>query len=430
MQLDQQETIAGGQLGPSVKTLSGETSVRTAAVQVELTAAAGADKSRVRLTCQDDSAGTWYTLVDLPAGALAVGSTRRWEGEIHQGSACRLVLTPAAGVSGNVKACGKTVKEWTGEAADSKTVDFSAYSDACAIPGCPAKPSVAGVQGVDLAFRSVLPGSAFVNEAPLAGEILHLPFEDTTGSNGVLTLRDVSGGGSNGSCSSGACPIPGQASPSGSAAFFDGVNDAVRVPQVAGQGTTNYLSVAAWIYPTKRSDGSWNRGTFISRYGLWDVACTSDGLIRWVFRNTSPGNVLVSTGYMAALNRWTHIAVIYDAGVIRTYANGVLVHTYNGSGSISNANVLDIGGEPPWSEWFTGSLDDVRLFNRALTVDEIKALYLGSGPVLQLGFEQPWATEGTSLADASGWGHDATLHTGDKRCRKQGGRRSGRQLTR
>ena len=319
----------------------------------------------------------------------------------------------SGGVGGVVKVCGEKIKEWAGNFAGSNTVAFEANSNSCAVPGCPAKPSAAGVEGVDLAFRSVLPGSAFVSEAPPAGEILHLPFEDTPGSNGVLTLRDVSGGSSNGSCSSGACPIPGQASPSGSAAFFDGVNDSVRVPQVAGQGTTNYLSVAAWIHPTKRSDGAWNRGTFISRYGLWDVACTSDGLIRWVFRNTSPGNVLVSTGYMAPLNQWTHIAVVYDAGVIRTYANGVLVHTYNGSGSISNANVLDIGGEPPWGEWFTGSLDDVRLINRALTVDEIKDLYLGSAAVLQLDFEKPWVTDLTDLPDASGWGHDATLHTGD-----------------
>ena len=74
---------------------------------------------------------------------------------------------------------------------------------------------------------------------------------------------------------------------------------------------------------------------------------------------------------------------------------------------------LDIGGEPSLERaGFTGRLDDVRLFNRALTAGEIKALYLGSGPVLQLGFEQPWATEGTSLPDASGWSHDATLHTG------------------
>ena len=51
-----------------------------------------------------------------------------------------------------------------------------------------------------------------------------------------------------------------------------------------------------------------------------------------------------STGHVAPLNQWTHIAAVYDDGVIRTYANGKLVDTFNGSGSISNANVLDIGG--------------------------------------------------------------------------------------
>ena len=261
--------------------MAGETSVRTAAVQVELTAATGADKSRVRLTCQDDSAGTWYTLVDLPAGALAVGSTRRWEGEIHQGSACRLVLTPAGGVSGNVKACGKTVKEWTGEAADSKTLDFTAYSDACAIPGCPAQPSVAGVQGVDLAFRSVLPGSAFVNETPLAGEVLHLPFEDTPGSNGVLTLRDVSGAGINGTCSESSAAVPrrGKLVLPAARPCSMGVNDRYRVPRrYRGQGD-RLPQVAVWIYPTERSDRTPGiRDLHLDAGGL-GTACTSDRLL-------------------------------------------------------------------------------------------------------------------------------------------------------
>ena len=196
------------------------------------------------------------------------------------------------------------------------------------------------------------------------------------------------------------------------AAQFDGINDSLRVPQVAGQGTTNYLTVAAWIYPTKRTDATWNRGTFISRYGLWQVACTSDGLIRWVFRNTNPGNVWHSTGHVVPLNQWTHIAAVYDNGVIRTYANGKLVDTFNGSGSISNANVLDIGGWPGTAEWFSGSLDEVRLLNRALTFEEIQALYTGPGPLLVLPLEQAWATDGANLPDSSGWGHGGTLHAG------------------
>jgi hypothetical protein len=415
--LDQNEAIAGGQIVSTTQTLGGESSTRPVPVKLDLTTATGADQTRVRLSCQHGN-GAWYTLFDLEAGTLKADSTQHWEGEIHQGSACRVELTtsaPSGGVSGIVTVCREQVPggTWTGDFSGTKAVDFTAQSDSCAPPHCPANSSVTGVQGVDVAFRSVLPGSAFVNETPLSEEIVHLPFEDILGSDGG-SVRDVSGAATGGSCASGSCPISGQSSPSGSAVLFDGVNDSVRVPQVAGQGTTSYLTLSAWIYPTKRPDGSWNRGTFVSRYGLWDVGCTSDGLIRWVFRNTDPGNVLVSTGYIAPLNQWTHIAVVYDNGVIRTYVNGgsTPVHTYNGSGAISNANVLDIGGEPPWSEWFTGGLDDVRLFNRALSVDEIRALYIGSGPLLTLSFEKPWAANGAILTDDSGWGHDGALQAG------------------
>ena len=214
--LDRQEAIAGGQLGPGVKALAGETSARTAPVQVDLTAATGADQTRVRLTCQHGSdTGLVYARSTCRRAPLAAGSTRHWEGEIHQGSACRVELTTTAasgGVSGAVKVCGETDQRVDGQLHRLEHRGRSRRTPTRApSPGCPAKPPVAGVQGVDLAFRSVLPGSAFVNEVPLAGEILHLPFEDTPNSSGGLTLRDVSGVGSNGSCGSGACPVLGQA---------------------------------------------------------------------------------------------------------------------------------------------------------------------------------------------------------------------------
>jgi uncharacterized repeat protein (TIGR01451 family) len=416
--LDHEEAIAGGQLGPGVTLLGGDTTHRPVPVEVDLTAATGADRTRVRLTCQHGNEGSWYTLFDLPSGTLSPGDTKIWEGDIHHWSSCRAELTttaaPAGGVSGVVKVCGTQIAQWAGDFAASYTEEFVVHSDSCGEPGCPvgAAPPVSSVQGVDLAFRSVLPGSAFVNEAPPAGEILHLPFEDIPASSGGMVARDVSSLGSNGSCSAGACPVMGQPSPSGTAGLFDGVNDSVRAPQVAGQGTTDTLTAAAWIYPTVRPDGSWNRGTFLSRYGQWALSCTSDGLIRWLFRNTNPGWSLHSTGYVAPLDRWTHIAVVYEYGAIRTYANGVLVDTYAGSGSISNAAVLDIGGEPPWAEYFTGSLDEVRLFSRALTAAEINALYTGSGPLLALSFEKPLATGGDSVTDGSGWGRDGVLNTG------------------
>ena len=117
-----------------------------------------------------------------------------------------------------------------------------------------------------------------------------------------------------------------------------------------------------------------------------------------LFRNTNPGWSLHSTGYVAPLNRWTHIVVVYDNGVVRTYANGALVDTYNGSGSISNAAALNIGQCAGLGRATSrGLIDEVRLFDRALRRAEVKALYVGSGPLLVLPFE-------TQLGDGRrGW---------------------------
>jgi hypothetical protein len=219
----------------------------------------------------------------------------------------------SAGVSGVVRVCGAQIADWSGAFSTSYTEEFVVHSDSCSDSGCPVTltPPVIGIQGVDVAFRPVLPGSAFVNEVPLANEILHLPFEDTLTSDGTLVLRDVAGVASDGnlSCNEGACPIPGQASPSGSAALFNGVDEAAWVALDAKQGTTDSLTIAAWIYPNGEPS---NLGTYVYTAGRWGVGCLSDGTIRWIFNYAVPGFTWRSTGYLAPLNRWSHFVVVYD----------------------------------------------------------------------------------------------------------------------
>ena len=74
------------------------------------------------------------------------------------------------------------------------------------------------------------------------------------------------------------------------------------------------------------------------------------------------------------LNTWTHLAVTFGAGTLRLYVNGVQVGTQVVSGSlVTSANPLTIGGNGVWSEWFAGLIDEVRIYNRALTQAEIQA---------------------------------------------------------
>ena len=71
---------------------------------------------------------------------------------------------------------------------------------------------------------------------------------------------------------------------------------------------------------------------------------------------------------------WAHLAVTYDGSVLALYVNGTQVATQLQSGPIlTSTGALRIGGNNIWSEWFAGLIDEVRIYNRALTQSQIQA---------------------------------------------------------
>ena len=76
----------------------------------------------------------------------------------------------------------------------------------------------------------------------------------------------------------------------------------------------------------------------------------------------------------AALNTWTHFAVAYDAITIRLFVNGVQVGTRANTGSLlPGTQPLRFGGNAVWGEHFAGRLDEIRIYDRALTAAQIQA---------------------------------------------------------
>ena len=74
------------------------------------------------------------------------------------------------------------------------------------------------------------------------------------------------------------------------------------------------------------------------------------------------------------LNTWTHIATTYDGTTLRLSVNGVQVGQLAYSGAITTSTgALKIGGNAVWGECFQGDIDEVRIYNRALTATEIQA---------------------------------------------------------
>ena len=197
--------------------------------------------------------------------------------------------------------------------------------------------------------------------------------------NSGTSAADSSGSGNTGTLISGAGWATGQ---SGSAVSLDGVDDYVQVGAQSSLVMTSVASFSAWIYPTGAGSNATLGGTVLVKEGEYVIARYPNGTIQWGFANSNPGWTFIDTGYIAPANQWTHLAVTYDSGTIKTYANGNLVHTYNGSGSIGDAitaqNDFRIGGRQALSQHFMGRIDEVRVYNRALSASEVSTLPNGA----------------------------------------------------
>src|SRR5207237_4559360 len=78
-----------------------------------------------------------------------------------------------------------------------------------------------------------------------------------------------------------------------------------------------------------------------------------------------------ATGSPLTVGVWTHLAMTFSGTTLRLYRDGVLAGTRTlprGSGAIpTSTGPLTIGGNNVWLEWFAGQIDDLRVYNRALT---------------------------------------------------------------
>jgi hypothetical protein len=73
------------------------------------------------------------------------------------------------------------------------------------------------------------------------------------------------------------------------------------------------------------------------------------------------------------LNQWSHLVTTYDRATLRLYVNGLQVAQRLQTGLIPTSNgPLRIGGNSIWGEYFKGRIDEIRIYNRALTSSQIQ----------------------------------------------------------
>ena len=167
------------------------------------------------------------------------------------------------------------------------------------------------------------------------------------------------------------------------AADFDGSNDYVGVPDDSTLQMDDVFSISGWIRPDSSSNVD---QMILNKEGEYEIAISPSDELKWGITNTDPGWSWHATGHIVAIGKWTHVALTYDNGTVSTYANGVLVDTYNGSGVVgdnyTSLNELRLGGRSnnPAGKYFDGRLDDIRVFKRVLCPIEVYGLYKDGRP--------------------------------------------------
>jgi hypothetical protein len=159
--------------------------------------------------------------------------------------------------------------------------------------------------------------------------------------------------------------------------FFDGDDDVINygsAPELA-LGARNTYTMTAWVKPEQRDDDV--RRIVISKFngGVaagWYLGVNSDDKIQ-AYRNAAPWSVIGDAANSAS--EYVHIASSYDGSNFSVWRNGVLDSTipYPGHPSDQATDVL-IGGsfsQNNVNPSFKGTIDDVRIYNRVLTDDEL-----------------------------------------------------------
>jgi hypothetical protein len=172
----------------------------------------------------------------------------------------------------------------------------------------------------------------------------------------------------------------------GSAAGFDGVDDTLYVANSASLNSmTTSITVASWVYRASNQPGFVSlvsrevNATYNEHYYLG----LEGGSYRW-FVNTSNGYSDTSIGGPAPLGQWVHVAGTYDGASVKFYVNGALQSTTSHTGTFSSDTTgITIGAshndqlhQP--EEPFNGALDEVTIYSRALTAQEVQQLYQGT----------------------------------------------------
>jgi hypothetical protein len=191
-------------------------------------------------------------------------------------------------------------------------------------------------------------------------------FDETSGT----VANDASGRGNTGTLSG---PVRTTAGRYGSALTYDGVNDWVTVAHSQSLNLTSGVTMEAWVYPAT-----------VSGYRTAIIKEQTNGLTYALYPgngNARPSAHIFTTTELQQqgpaslpVNAWSHVAATWDGTTLRLYVNGTQTASRALAGTMATSTrPLRFGGNAVWPEWFRGRLDEIRIYDRALTAAQVQS---------------------------------------------------------
>ena len=169
--------------------------------------------------------------------------------------------------------------------------------------------------------------------------------------------------------------------PPGNCLALDGTNDYISIPSSTGinnQFANNRLTLETWLYLKSLPTGGAMPAIITEGYngaGGYNIKFAIYLFQNGIGAGHHNGNwTQAKLNEPLPLNRWLHIAATYDQSIIKLYIDGVVVATQNSTAALpTGSEDWTIGKRWDYLETINGSMDEVRIYNEALTASQIQS---------------------------------------------------------
>lgn len=200
------------------------------------------------------------------------------------------------------------------------------------------------------------------------------------GHNGTINIGASGPQTSVGTCTTSGAWFNGATGKNNSSLNFDGTDDEIGISDSNIPSGSSHRTISLWIKPNAIQNKIFFGYGTVANLQLFSILLSSAGNAGIWWNSNSPDTDFPTTKYTA--NQWNHLTYTYDGTNIISYVNGEKKDTVVVSLNTVKSGTLHLGNGDAagWAssmKYFSGQLDDVRIYNYALTSTQVKTLYNG-----------------------------------------------------